>query len=534
MRADREDNKSHAVSERRVNMYIRKLTKQVICNLDEPIVRTKNGRLRGVLSEGTCIFRGIKYADAERFHMPQPVKPWEGIKDAIVYGFACPEIRTGVPGDQFLVPHYFCVQSEDCQYLNVWTQSLDSSTKRPVMVWLHGGGQTSGSGVEHYAYDGEELSRFGDVVVVTLNHRLNILGYLDLSEYGEEYRYSANAGMADIVAALRWIHENIACFGGDPDNVMIFGQSGGGAKVATLMGMPSADGLYHRVCLQSGGMGAESGATHEETKKLAEYVLEYLNIAPEDVHRIEEVGFEELAEASEFAVNKLRKELERRISWGPLPDGDLYLGHPCTTGFREETRNIPVLCGNVYAEFQNNFASPKGEGSKNTWSEEYTLQIMREEFGEKAKEVKKAFQKAYPDKPLADSVFCDKEGRASALDFARLRAGFTNAGTYNFLFHLESPFNGGTLAWHNSEIPYIFHNAQYIEASYVEGVTETLQDIMCGAWVQFARCGDPNHEGMPHWNAFTPDESATMVFDRKTELKIAHDAQLIEALPGRR
>ena len=188
-------------------MFIKKLTKQVICNPDEPVVSTPNGKLRGLIVDGTYIFRGIKYADARRFHMPTPVKAWEGVKEAIIYGPVCPEIQTVQPSDNYTVPHVFYPQDEDCQYLNIWTQSPDPERKRPVLVWLHGGGFATGSGIEHFAYDGENMSRFGDVVVVTLNHRLNVLGFLDLSGYGEEYRYSANAGMADIIEALRWVQK---------------------------------------------------------------------------------------------------------------------------------------------------------------------------------------------------------------------------------------------------------------------------------------------------------------------------------------
>ena len=176
-------------------MFIKKLTKQVICNPEEPVVCTPNGKLRGLIVDGTYVFRGIKYCEARRFHLPEPAKSWEGVKEAIIYGPVCPEIQTVQPSDNYTVPHVFYPQDEDCQYLNIWTQSPDAGRKRPVLVWLHGGGFATGSGIEHFAYDGENMSRFGDVVVVTLNHRLNVLGFLDLSAYGEEYRYSANAGM---------------------------------------------------------------------------------------------------------------------------------------------------------------------------------------------------------------------------------------------------------------------------------------------------------------------------------------------------
>ena len=206
-----------------------------VCSKTDPVVETKAGKVRGFRLNTTYAFHGIHYAEADRFQMPQPVKPWKGIKNALAYGYVCPLLKQDEPNMEVLVPHRYWPQDEHCQNLNVWTQSLDPGAKKPVMVWLHGGGFSAGSAIEHVAYEGDHLSEFGDVVVVSVNHRLNILGYLDLSPFGEKYKNSANAGNADMVAALQWVHDNIAAFGGDPENVTIFGQSGGGMKVATLM-----------------------------------------------------------------------------------------------------------------------------------------------------------------------------------------------------------------------------------------------------------------------------------------------------------
>ena len=166
-------------------MYPRRLHRQVVCNLDEPVVKTTAGLLRGLIADGTYIFRGVKYADAKRFHMPEPVAPWEGVRNALRFGNTCPELHTTVPLDENYVPHYYYPQDEDCQYLNIWTQSTDRAVKRPVLFWIHGGGYVSGSSQEIFSYDGENLSKYGDVVVVSINHRLNVLGFFDLSEYGD-------------------------------------------------------------------------------------------------------------------------------------------------------------------------------------------------------------------------------------------------------------------------------------------------------------------------------------------------------------
>ena len=181
-----------------------------MCTKTDPVVETKAGKLRGFQLDGTYAFHGVKYADAKRFHQPTPVEPWEGIKNALAYGYVCPMLQQDQPSNELMVPHRYWPLDENCQYLNIWTQHLDPNAKKPVLVWLHGGGFAAGSSIEHIAYEGENMSKYGDVVVISLNHRLNILGYLDLSPFGEEYKNSGNAGNADMVAALQWIHENLS------------------------------------------------------------------------------------------------------------------------------------------------------------------------------------------------------------------------------------------------------------------------------------------------------------------------------------
>ena len=201
------------------------MTKQF--NYDDlPVIQTRQGKIRGYQSGGTYIFKGIVYARAKRFQKPEEPECWDGIKEATSYGYVSPMLQEDVPNGELMVPHRYWIQNENCQNLNIWTQSLDKTAMRPVLVWFHGGGFSMGSSIEQKAYNGENMSKYGDVVVVTVNHRLNILGYLDLSQYGEKYADSANAGQEDLIAALKWIKENIKEFGGNPQNVTIFGQSG--------------------------------------------------------------------------------------------------------------------------------------------------------------------------------------------------------------------------------------------------------------------------------------------------------------------
>ena len=241
------------------------------------LVLTAQGTVQGFEYDGLRIFKGIPYAKARRFHAPEPAEPWQGVFDASNYGYVCPLLTNDPPRGELYVPHRFWPMDENCLNLNIWTPGTDGA-KRPVLVWLHGGGYEAGSAIEQMAYDGVNLSRSGDTVVVSINHRLNILGYFDLSDFGEEYADSGNAGGDDIIAALRWIRENIAAFGGDPENVTVFGQSGGGAKVTTLLQSPAADGLYAKGFVMSGVIGPVLADAEGSGKELAEAVMKELGI----------------------------------------------------------------------------------------------------------------------------------------------------------------------------------------------------------------------------------------------------------------
>lgn len=517
-------------------MFIKKLSKQVVFTYDKAIVKTTAGLVRGLIAEDTYIFRGLKYAEAKRYHMPEPVKPWEGIFDANVYGYVCPELGRGWFGGDYVVRHVFYPQDEDCLSLNIWTQSIDSNAKKPVLFWLHGGGYSSGSGIEHYAYDGEEMSKFGDVVVVAVNHRLNVLGYLDLSAYGEQYKYSGNLGQADIVAALQWVRDNIANFGGDPENVTIFGQSGGGGKVTTLMQMPVADGLYHRAVVMSGVMGGRRAKPIDEAEKpsrrLAALVLKHAGIAPENVEQIETIPYHDLAAATNKAMAELAAE-GVRAGFSPVADGEYFIGSPLDVGFRPETANIPLMVGSVLSEFAPRVEDDRAVGSKYAWSEELKVSLIRGRFGDAADDIIAEFRAAYPERNIADLLYIDSHVRRASAEFARIHAETCSGKTYNYLYCLDMAFNEGTIPSHNSDIPYVFHNAQYLEAFYVPEITEKVQDIICGAFINFARSGDPNGGNVPKWEPVSADNGSTMVFDVNSECRLGHDKRLMEMMSKR-
>ncbi len=499
------------------------MARQFLCS-DATTVATTKGKLRGCQQDGTYIFQGIKYADAKRFQMPQPVKAWEGVKDAMSYGYVCPLLDQDVPNGEIMVPHRYWPMNENCQYLNIWTQSLDKGAKKPVMVWLHGGGFAAGSSIEQVAYDGENMSKYGDVVVVSLNHRLNILGYMNLSGYSEKYANSGNAGNADMVAALRWIHENIEQFGGDPENVTLFGQSGGGMKVWTLMQTPEADGLFHKGIIQSGLLDGFIDSEKTDGTAIVEALLTELGFDEGDVEKLEDVPYYELAAAYHKVSPKLAAAGEY-IGGNPMPN-EFYVGDPREVGFTDHAKTIPVMVGTAFGEF----AFGPGVTNKYELEEAQIIKLLTEKYGEYTEDMIPLFKKAYPDKNLSDLLFVDTFFRKPTIDFIAKKAAHSEAPTYSYMFAYEFPIDGGKPAWHCSEIPFVFHNTDKVIVCNIPGVSDRLEECVFGAWVQFARYGRPDYIGLPQWPACTPEDEATMIFDRTCEIRHNYDHALIEQI----
>jgi para-nitrobenzyl esterase len=497
------------------------MAKKFICSTTEPIVQTKAGKLRGFIVDGTYTFHGIKYADAKRFQMPTEVEPWEGVKDALSYGYVCPMLTQEVPLGEIMVPHRYWPKNENCQYLNVWTQTISSDEKKPVMVWLHGGGFAAGSSIEQVAYDGENMSKYGDVVVVTINHRLNILGYMDLSPFGEKYANSANAGSADMVSALRWVHDNIENFGGDPENVTIFGQSGGGMKVWTLMQTPSADGLFHKGVIQSGLIDGFMNSPKTDGTQIVNAMLKELGFEEGDVEKLETVSYDLMA----VAYNKVWPALASQgvyVGGNPVAN-EFYVGDPRVVGFTEKAKTIPVMIGSVIAEF----AFGPGVPHKYELSEDEIRPMIEKKYGEASGELIALFKKAYPGKNLTDLLFLDSMFRSPSKDFIEKKAVHEEAPIFSFMFAYEFPYDDGKPAWHCSEIPFVFHNTDKVPVCNHPGVSDELEDQIFSAWISFARTGNPNHPGLPHWLECKPGDEATMIFDKDCEVKHNYDNELI-------
>ncbi len=496
-----------------------------LCTEDYPIVETAAGKVHGFVDGDVFCFRGMEYAQAERFQEPRPVKPWEGVKKAFDYSYGCPEMTYSLqgkePGGSLMIAQRFWHMSEHVQNLNVWTKSIDKEAKRPVMVWMHGGGYAAGSATHLYSYEGWEMAHAYDVVVVTVNHRLNMLGFLDLSAFGERYRHSGNLGMADLVAALHWVRDNIASFGGDPDNVTIYGQSGGGGKVTTLMQMPAADGLYHKVIAQSGVM--RMGPDSSRAGELAQKAVANLGLTPQTIQEIETVPYEKLSAAVQQAAQELG--LPPFGAWAPVPDGDYYVGNAFDVGFRKETAHIPMIVGSCLSEFD---SSPVGDKSR--WTDDQRKAVVEARFGSEAGRVMEAYANAYPEVDVSYAAAVDRRVRPAVLEFTALRNRDAKAPVFNYIFAFESTFLGGQLPGHNGDLHFMFHNAFGQEAMRKEGVTGPLQDAMAGAWAAFAETGSPNGPGLPQWEPHTAEKPTTMLYGDHSHQVVGHDAELMEVL----
>lgn len=489
-----------------------------------PVLETTGGRLKGYFYDGAYIFKGIPYAYADRFQMPQKMT-WEGVKDASSYGFVCPLLSKDTPSAELLVPHRYWPQDEHCQNLNIWTNSLDKEKKSPVMVWLHGGGYFAGSSIEQVAYDGFNMCMNGDVVVVSVNHRLNVLGYLDLSPFGKKYKNSGNAGHADLVVALTWIHENIELFGGDPDNVTIFGQSGGGMKVADLIQIADADGLFHRGLIMSGvGDASLMPSCTGDGRAVVTAMLHELGMSEDDVEKLETVPYYELA----AAYGKVSSGIAMQggyVGGAPLVN-DYFKGSPLEYGFREHAYEIPLMVGSVFGEF----AFMPADYDKYELTDEQIKEIVRAVYGEHTEEMIGVFKQAYPDKNAADLLLVDRVMRQSSKRLAKLHAEGKKAGTYLYDFTLEFPIHHHKIAWHCSDIPFFFHNTDKVEVCQITETAERLEKQIFDALMAFAATGRPECNTLPKWDAVTPDEEPTMIFDRECELRYHFDDKLYEKI----
>lgn len=508
---------------------------EITASSETAITETESGKVAGYVEDGIYIYKGIPYAKAERFMPPVAPDKWEGIRSSRAYGPTCPQgKRMGWYNDEqaFAFNWDDGYPDENCLRVNIWTPGLNDGKKRPVMVWLHGGGYAAGSGQELPSYDGTNLAKKGDAVIVTLNHRLNILGFLDLSAYGEKYAESGNVGLLDLVAALQWVNKNIASFGGDAQNVTIFGQSGGGGKVSTLLATPSAKGLFHKAIVQSGSMLRTMEQKY--SRRIGSAVMEELGLNPSRIDELQKVPYDKLLAAGEKAVARMRAAADKEgvtsfiFGWAPTVDGDVLPVQPFDPQAPVQSKNIPVMIGTTLHEFTaSTYFAPL-----RSMTMDQVVEQIKKKYGERTDDFLKAFEKAYPGYQPKDLIDVDFTFRPGAVTQAKLKSAQQGAPVYMYMFAWESPVMDGILrSTHCMEIPFVFNNAVR-HATMTGGgeAAQVLADKMSGAWLNFARTGDPNAEGLPEWKPYTAENGATMIFNNDCGMKYNHDKELLEVV----
>jgi len=471
----------------------------------DPVAATRQGLVRGVRMDGVSVFKGVPYGaptgGSNRFLPPKPPPMWTGVRDAVALGDQSPQPVYGAR------PSVQPSESENCLVLNVWTPGTDHG-RRPVMVWVHGGGFSVGSGASP-STDGAHLAARGDVVVVTLNHRLNVFGYLYLGEFGPAYAQAANPGQQDIVAALHWVRDNIAAFGGDPARVTLFGQSGGGSKVASVLAMPSAQGLVHRAALQS-GFGV-TASTPAEAAAMTRQIIAAAGIAPGDLPALQALPAARLIDAL-AAVAKG----DPTIGPAPVADGLILPRAPFTPAAPPATVAIPLIVGHTRTEVTGLFAPPGAFDLDWPGLRKLLSDTIR---GADVDALIAGFRRLSPEAGASDIYFRIETERGmgrNANIATERKAAQGGAPVFAYLLDWRTPVDGGRLrSPHGLDIPLVFDNVDKAPGLVGPGgpAAQTVAQAMSEAWIAFARTGNPGRPALP-WPAFDLEHRQTMVFDQ--------------------
>jgi para-nitrobenzyl esterase len=509
--------------------------RKVVASDRVTVVETNAGKVRGFERSGVFIFKGVPYgastSGANRFMPPTKPEPWAGIRNALAYGRICPQEDSAhfnadgrnlanTDEDAFLL-HRGCairVPGEDCLRVNVWTPEIKGSGKRPVMVYMHGGGFSGGCGHDLLSYEGESLARNHDVVVVNHNHRLNVYGYLNLATLGgDEFAASANVGMLDLVAVLQWVRTHISMFGGDPNNVTIFGQSGGGGKVAALLAMPAAKGLFHRAIIQSGPFLRISSPDYSQ--RVAETLLAELGLQQSEVRKLQTVPVDRLSGAAAEAIRKTAqpqpayRDSFGESGWGPTVDGHSLPIHPFDPGAPVISADVPLITGTNLHESVNGLDHPGAD----TMTAEEMNQRVHEMYGIDADAIIAAYRQDYPNATPFNlyATVATAKWRIPAFTQASRKAALGAAPAYSYIYSWRTPvLDNRPGSFHACEISFAFDNAELCDHySAGDPAAFVLSKQMSTAWVSFARTGNPNHSGLPHWPRYTQESKAVMCFD---------------------
>ena len=503
---------------------------------DPMVVKTRSGLVKGIDQEGTMAFLGIPYATVERFMPPQPVKKWKGVRVCDHWGPMTMQQQNRPMTEEQM--------SENCCVLNVWTTELPKSSLqskaakpsvklKPVMFWLHGGGFDSGTS----EWDPGMCLAKKDVVVVSINHRLNILGFLDLSTVSKKYKYSGNVGMLDALQALEWVRDNIAQFGGDPNNVTIIGESGGGGKVGTLMCMPKAKGLFHKAIIMSGTILNVN--TKKMTEELGEAVLKELGIDKKNIDKIKDVPYKDLYAAGQRAmaasIGTRRPGTPMMWGFGPTPDGEVLLQQPFQPAFASFSDDIPLMIGTTFNELQ-----------RSRYGQKITFEEARKElertFGDETDAYISAFMESYPDKTLErlpqDLLSIDWLFRPKTIITADAIGGKRKADTYVYMYTVgESDNRGYKGSTHGSELKYCFDVLHHYSEQLSSNTLKTNKywaDTMSSIWAKFAHDGNPNTDGTSlfvTWKPYTKENGELMeIGGLQPTLHHNHDRKLEEII----
>lgn len=483
------------------------------------VAATSYGKVRGFILRGINSFLGIPYgadtSGANRFMPPQKPKAWEDVLPTVWWGNTAPQNMEKRYANAYasFVDHWnYDDVSEDCLKLNVWTPAINDGKKRPVMVWLHGGGYTNGNAIEQDGYHGENFARKSDVVFVSINHRLGPLGYAHFGAAGEKFAASGNVGMLDCVAALEWVRDNIKNFGGDPGNVTIMGQSGGGAKVCVLTAMPSAKGLFHKGVVLSGA--SLKAVEKDQAEKLASYVLKEAGLTFNDMEKLQQMPWQQYYEFATRALTKFRQDMKLPMvgggGFGPVVDGSYLPQHPYSPAPAPTAASVPLLiCSTL-----NEFSPSRTEASLESIDLNGVKEKLRDRFADKTESIVNAYAKSFPDKKPIEIWSMITSNRQNTIALANEKAKQA-AGVFVAWFGWQPPlFDKRMRAFHCSDICFWFNNTDVMLTHTGGGARpRNLSNKMSEALTNFMRTGNPNGGSIPRWPNYTTTNGETMILD---------------------
>jgi para-nitrobenzyl esterase len=504
---------------------------QVFIGEDIAIAQTQYGKVQGFMSRDVYTFLGVRYGanteGANRFMPPQEPEPWDGVVPALVYGYCAPQNdpnyanNAGVWRDHWNYSNL----SEDCLFVNVWTKGLKDGKKRPVMVWFHGGGYAAGNGIEQDGYHGENMARYGDIVFVSVNHRLNAFGFSDFSGVSGKYEDSGNAGTLDMVAALKWVNKNIENFGGDPNNVTIMGQSGGGAKVCTLVAMPETKGLVHKAVALSGN--SNNATSQSYSRELGKFIVKYSKKTVEQLQSMPWRDYLKLANEAVQEFNKTQNMTGMRGGFAPVADGK----HIPAAGYYDDlnapSSQVPMIYCSTMAEFSPAQSNPSLENLDAKGLGEY----LDQRYPGKGAAVAAAYQKAFPEANAGDIIGMATSPRTGIINNVSLKAK-QGAPVYLAWFGFNPPiFNGRARAFHCIDICFWYRNTDRMVTHSGGGKRpRDLSNKMSEALLSFMRTGNPNCGALPEWPAFNDTDRPTMILNDVCEVRNNVDTEALEAM----